>query len=105
MQCSSNPRLKSSEFAARAINLTKLESRPTKQGLGDYCFIIDLEGHVGDELVADCLRDLRSKLRDVKFLGSYPAAGEHGESRRRDADAAWREADAWISALRQRVRK
>ena len=93
------------EFAARAINLTKLESRPTKQGLGDYCFIIDLEGHVGDELVADCLRDLRSKLRDVKFLGSYPAAGEHGESRRRDADAAWREADAWISALRQRVRK
>jgi prephenate dehydratase len=93
------------EFAARAINLTKLESRPTKQGLGDYCFIIDLEGHVADELVADCLRDLRSKLRDVKFLGSYPAAGEHGETRRRDADAAWREADAWISSLRGQVRK
>src|SRR5207244_274613 len=93
------------EFAARAINLTKLESRPTKQGLGDYCFIIDLEGHIDDELVADCLRDLRSKLRDVKFLGSYPAAGEHGESRRRDADAAWREADAWISALREQVRR
>ena len=73
------------EFAARAINLTKLESRPTKQSLGQYCFIIDLEGHVADELVADCLRDLRSKLADVKFLGSYPAAGEHGPARRRDA--------------------
>ena len=49
------------EFAARAINLTKLESRPTKRGLGDYCFILDLEGHVADELVADCLRNLKSK--------------------------------------------
>ncbi|MDP9453248.1 MAG: prephenate dehydratase, partial [Actinomycetota bacterium] len=46
------------EFAARAVNLTKLESRPTKRSLGEYCFIIDFEGHVADELVADCLRDL-----------------------------------------------
>src|SRR5690606_6071231 len=38
------------EFAARSINLTKLESRPTKKGLGNYCFLIDLEGHIGDEL-------------------------------------------------------
>jgi len=38
------------EFAARAINLVKLESRPTKRGLGDYCFLIDLEGHLSDEL-------------------------------------------------------
>ena len=51
------------EFAARAINLTKLESRPTKRGLGDYCFLIDLEGHVDDELVADCLRDLQQQAR------------------------------------------
>jgi prephenate dehydratase len=93
------------EFAARAINLTRLESRPTKQGLGDYCFAIDFEGHVDDELVADCLRDLRSKLRDVKFLGSYPAAGEHGEAVRRDADAAWRVADAWVHGLRSQVRR
>ena len=91
------------EFAARAINLTKLESRPTKRGLGDYCFLIDLEGHVDDELVADCLRDLKSKQADVKFLGSYPAAGEHGESRRRDADAAWRQADEWVRNLRGQV--
>jgi prephenate dehydratase len=91
------------EFAARAINLTKLESRPTKRGLGDYCFIIDLEGHIGDELVADCLRDLRSKQTDVKFLGSYPAAGEHGESVRRDADAAWHAANAWLDGLRSQI--
>jgi prephenate dehydratase len=92
------------EFAARAINLTKLESRPTKRGLGDYCFIIDLEGHISDELVADCLRDLRSKQADVKFLGSYPAAGEQGESVRRDAEAAWRDADQWLAGLRAKVR-
>ena len=91
------------EFAARAINLTKLESRPTKKGLGDYCFIIDLEGHVADELVADCLRDLKAKALDVKFLGSYPAAGEHGETVRRDAEAAWRAADAWVSDLRRGI--
>jgi prephenate dehydratase len=84
------------EFAARAINLTKLESRPTKKGLGHYCFIMDLEGHLSDELVADCLRDVRSKVEDIKFLGSYPAAGEHGPAVRRDAEEAWRAADAWI---------
>ncbi|CAN5763434.1 prephenate dehydratase [soil metagenome] len=88
------------EFAARAVNLTKLESRPTKRGLGDYCFIIDFEGHLADELVADCLRDLKAKLADVKFLGSYPAAGRHGEARRRDAEAAWRAADQWLGRLR-----
>jgi prephenate dehydratase len=92
------------EFAARSINLTKLESRPTKKGLGHYCFLIDLEGHVGEELVADCLRDLKSKVADVKFLGSYPAAGEHGPARRRDAEAAWRDADRWLSSLRDQLR-
>lgn len=84
------------EFAARAINLVKLESRPTKKGLGDYCFIIDLEGHLSDELVADCLRDVRSKVEDIKYLGSYPAAGAHGPAVRRDAEESWRAADAWI---------
>ncbi len=91
------------EFAARAINLTKLESRPTKKALGDYCFIIDLEGHLADELVADCLRDLRSKVADIKFLGSYPAAGEHGPAVRRDAEEAWRDADAWIAVQRAKL--
>ncbi len=91
------------QFAARNINLTKLESRPTKQGLGDYCFVIDLAGHVGDEVVADCLRDLHAGLAGVKFLGSYPAAGEHGPEQRRLADAAWQAADDWLRGLRDSI--
>ena len=93
------------QFSARNLNLTKLESRPTKKGLGDYCFIIDLDGHVDDEVVADCLRDLHATLPAVKFLGSYPAAGEHGPARRRDAEASWRAADRWIGDLRNRIRR
>jgi prephenate dehydratase len=91
------------QFTARNINLTKLESRPTKHSLGDYCFIIDLEGHVDDEVVADCLRDLHAQLRNLKFLGSYPAAGDHGPAIRRDAEAAWKAADDWVTGLRARV--
>ena len=91
------------QFAARNINLTKLESRPTKRRLGNYCFVIDLEGHVDDEVVADCLRDLHSQLGDLKFLGSYPAAGEHGPAIRRDAEAGWRAADAWIRELQRGI--
>jgi prephenate dehydratase len=93
------------QFSARNLNLTKLESRPTKKGLGDYCFIIDLDGHIDDEVVADCLRDLHATLPSVKFLGSYPAAGEHGPARRRDAEASWRAADRWIGDLRDRIRR
>ncbi|MET0727665.1 MAG: prephenate dehydratase [Acidimicrobiales bacterium] len=91
------------EFAARAINLVKLESRPTKKALGDYCFIIDFEGHLADELVADCLRDVRSKVADIKFLGSYPAAGVQSPTKRRDAEEAWRTADAWVTAQRAKL--
>ena len=91
------------EFAARSINLTRLESRPTKQGLGDYCFLMDLEGHVSDELVADCLRHLHMKHGRVKFLGSYPAAGHDGDEIRVDASAASQAADEWLSDLRSRI--
>jgi prephenate dehydratase len=93
-----------SEFAARSINLTKLESRPSKSGLGNYCFLIDLEGHIADEVVADCLRVLHAELADVKFLGSYPAAGDHGPALRARADTAWREAEAWVESLRSQIR-
>lgn len=91
------------QFAARNINLTRLESRPTKQGLGEYCFAIDLAGHLADEVVADCLRDLRAELADVKFLGSYPAAGHLATQRRREADDAWRRADSWLAGLRDQL--
>ncbi len=91
------------QFAARNINLSKLESRPTKRGLGEYCFVIDLDGHLDDEVVADCLRDLHASLADVKFLGSYPAAGDHAPTRRREADQAWKAADRWIEELRRQI--
>jgi prephenate dehydratase len=94
-----------SQFSARNINLTKLESRPTKAGLGNYCFIIDFEGHLDDEVVFDCLRDLRASLADLKFLGSYPAAGEHGPARRLDAEATWRAADSWLTGLRGQIER
>ncbi len=91
------------EFAARAVNLTKLESRPTKRGLGNYCFFIDCEGHIDDELVADVLRNLAAK-HDVRFLGSYPAAGSEAAGRRRAAGKAWRAATNWVDDLRSKVR-
>ncbi|MBV8982563.1 MAG: prephenate dehydratase [Acidimicrobiia bacterium] len=93
------------QFTARNLNLTRLASRPTKKALGEYCFIIDLEGHVDDEIVADCLRDLHAQLKNVKFLGSYPAASEHGPAVRRDAEAKWKAADDWIASLRYKVRR
>jgi prephenate dehydratase len=81
------------EFAARSINLTRLESRPTKRGLGDYCFVIDAEGHIADELLADALRNLMAKHTRIKFLGSYPVAeGEHADGARKARNRAWRSA-------------
>jgi prephenate dehydratase len=91
------------EFAARSINLVRLESRPTKKGLGRYCFVIDCEGHVADEVVADALRNLAAKHGRLKFLGSYPAAGADGGTRRRAAGKAWREASAWVDGIRARI--
>lgn len=92
------------EFAARRINLSNLQSRPTKGGgLGDYCFIIYADGHVADELLADAMRSLHSKQGRVKFLGSYPAAGEYAHEAREHADARWREADDWIIDLRGQI--
>jgi prephenate dehydratase len=93
------------QFTARNLDLVKLESRPTKSSLGDYCFIIDLQGHIDDEVVADCLRELHAQLAGLKFLGSYPKAGDAGPEIRRDAEASWRAADEWMKGLRAQVRR
>jgi prephenate dehydratase len=90
-------------FAARDINLTKLESRPTKQALGDYCFVMEFEGHVADDVVADCLADLQAHLATIKFLGSYPVTGEGASDRREEVADARRSAAAWIESIRARV--
>jgi prephenate dehydratase len=60
------------EFSDRQINLLKLESRPTKKRLGEYCFFIDMEGHAAEPPVSHALASLRTKILEVKVLGSYP---------------------------------
>ena len=91
-------------FAAREINLTKLESRPTKRGIGEYCFVMELEGHVADEAVADCLTDVQAHLTRVKFLGSYPVTGESADLRREEITVARTEAESWMQSVRRRIR-
>jgi prephenate dehydratase len=61
------------EFAERNINLTRLESRPAKKDLGDYVFMIDMDGHLHDKIIYDAIESLRNKVYLVKVLGSYPA--------------------------------
>jgi prephenate dehydratase len=87
------------QFAARSINLTKLESRPTKRGLGSYCFVIELEGHLADEVVADCLTELRATSGTVKFLGSYPTAGAIAADTRSAVAARRASARGWVADL------
>ncbi len=60
------------EFSYRHLNLTKIESRPSKRRLGDYIFVIDVEGKAADGPVADALRCLDCKLPRLTVLGSYP---------------------------------
>lgn len=63
------------EFAYRYLNLTKIQSRPTKERLGDYMFFIEVEGHRTDEQLASAIKCLRCKIAEVKVMGSYPRAG------------------------------
>jgi len=62
------------EFATRDVNLTRIESRPRKQGLGRYMFFLDLEGRDIEPHVADALVGLRAHVEVLRVLGSFPAA-------------------------------
>jgi prephenate dehydratase len=64
------------QFAQRAINLTKIESRPMRERLGHYMFFVDLEGSLADEHVSEALGGLREICEQVRVLGSYPRARE-----------------------------
>lgn len=66
------------EFANRGINLSKLESRPTKRALGHYLFFADLDGHALDARVAEALDALARRCAYMKVLGSYPKADYAG---------------------------
>jgi prephenate dehydratase len=62
------------EFAERSVNLSKIESRPLKQGLGRYIFFADLEGHESDEAIVSALAAVGSRAETLRILGTYPAA-------------------------------
>jgi len=62
------------ELASRAVNLTRIESRPRKQGLGSYMFFADLDGRDDDAHVADALAGLRERVEVLRVLGSFPSA-------------------------------
>ena len=62
------------EFARRAINLTRIESRPMRERLGQYMFFVDLQGSLRDELVAQAIAGLGAMCEQVRVLGSYPVA-------------------------------
>ena len=61
-------------LAKRGINLSKIESRPSKKRPWDYYFFIDVTGHYGDQAMREAVKRLRSFCPMVKWLGSYPAA-------------------------------
>ena len=60
------------ELARHNVNLTKIESRPSRESLGRYIFLIDLEGHRDDSIIAEILTRIKSRTSLVKILGSYP---------------------------------
>jgi prephenate dehydratase len=62
-------------FAVADINLTKVESRPTREGLGRYYFLVDLEGHRADPGIAGVMAELESVVSELKVFGSYPRFG------------------------------
>jgi prephenate dehydratase len=62
------------EFSSRDVNLTRIESRPLRQGLGRYMFFCDLEGRQRDPAVGEAIDALRGKAESVRILGSYPIA-------------------------------
>ena len=63
-----------SEFSKNKINLTKIESRPTKKKVWQYIFFIDFEGHISDKKVVDTLENIKEHCIFLKVLGSYPKA-------------------------------
>lgn len=91
------------EFAVRGVDLSRLESRPTKQQLGDYFFSLDCVGHIDDENLGEALIELRKICADVKFLGSYPrhdnasANGTVNEIAKSNVDP-----QIWLENLRKR---
>ena len=88
------------QFATRGVNMSLLESRPIGDALGRYRFVIDLDGHLLDERVADALLGLKRFSPNVIFLGSYPRADKLPISViPRYDNEAFVDARAWLRGL------
>jgi prephenate dehydratase len=89
------------EFAVRGVNMTRIESRPTRKALGDYYFSVDVEGHVADARVSEALMGLHRVCLDVRYLGSYARHdGKEPVLRAGVTDADFAEAQEWIDRLK-----
>lgn len=84
------------EFGMRGIDLTRIESRPTRTELGTYLFFVDCLGHIDDDAVAEALKALHRRCADVRYLGSWPT-GQAGGVQPPPTD----EASTWLAGLRQ----
>lgn len=88
------------QFSTRGVNLSLLASRPIGDALGRYRFVVDLDGHVHDERVADALLGVRRFSPNVIFLGSYPRADEERiEYHQKYNDSVFVDARAWLDDL------
>ncbi len=91
-----------SEFGTRGVNLTRIESRPTKGRIGQYCFSIDCEGHIADERVGDAIAALHRVCADVRYLGSYARRdGAQGPIPVGRHDPEFVEARSWLAQVRE----
>jgi prephenate dehydratase len=89
------------ELAERGINLTRIESRPTKGRLGEYRFFFDVDGHIAEARLGDALAALRRRCKSVRFLGSYPKAdGLATSPAPGTTDADFAAADDWVAQVR-----
>ena len=85
----------------RGVNLTRIESRPTKKALGDYYFSVDIEGHVNDARVGEALMGLHRVCAHVRFLGSYPRHDARPPLVRQGVtDSDFAAAHAWLDDIR-----
>ena len=90
------------ELAARSINLTRIESRPWRERIGEYHFILECEGHVADPRVGEALASLHRICADVRFIGSYPRADRQNENLPAFAtDKAFHAARDWLATIRK----
>jgi prephenate dehydratase len=88
------------QFSGRGVSLCRIESRPTKTGIGNYCFSIDAEGHLRDPRVAEAMQGLHRICEDVIFLGSYARAdGIRPVVARGFTDADFDAARDWYATL------